>query len=140
MAFPTSPNNEDYYNGYLYDSAKGAWTTEDGEWHTVGTSGEPAFQNGWSLHSSQVFLKFRKTNDGCIEIIGGSRNGTGTVVFTLPEGFRPGTNTYIPATCYTGSGHVMREVTIGSTGNVSISPVTGIIDFKIYIKFEIGIM
>lgn len=138
MAFPTSPSNEDYYNGYLYSSTKGAWTTEDGPWHEVGASGEPSFQNGWSTQSSQVKLKFRKTSRGTIEIAGGALSGTSSGIFVLPIGFRPGTSVFFSAPAYTGSGHVMKEVSVAPDGGVSVSH-TGINDIKLWIEFEIGI-
>lgn len=139
MAFPTSPSNEDYYNGYLYNSIKGAWTTEDGEWHTVGEAGNPPFQNGWSIQSNQVKLKFRKTSRGTVEIAGGAFSGTSSGIFVLPIGFRPGTSVYFSASAYTGSGHIMKEASVGPNGSVSVSH-TGIDDIKLWIEFEIGII
>jgi hypothetical protein len=54
--------------------------------HTVGASGEPAYQNGWYGASYIQFIKLGTTVylSGCAD--GGSEN---TVMFTLPTGYRP---------------------------------------------------
>ena len=66
---------------------------EDSDWHLVGETGEPAFQNGWVNYGSANFLeaRFRKIN-GVVQVEGLVKNGTiagQDPIFTLPEGYRP---------------------------------------------------
>lgn len=63
----------------------------DDVWHTVGAAGEPAFQNGWGTPSaSTVPVKFRKDGLGNVTISGNTSGGaSGSVIFTLPLGYRP---------------------------------------------------
>lgn len=58
------------------------------EWHEVGSSGEPAFENGWVNYAGAA--AFYKDPWGVVHIKGLIKTGTsGTVCFTLPEGYRP---------------------------------------------------
>lgn len=78
-------------------SLRGVYTNPDGtvdtdDWHEVGASGEPTFQNSWVNNGgSWATAAFRRYGDGMVEIKGLVKSGTiGTVsVFTLPTGFRP---------------------------------------------------
>jgi hypothetical protein len=65
-------------------------------WHTIGGGGEPIFQNSWtSYDGGSVFALpgFRKGPDGRVSLRGQAKGGTtptaGSVVFTLPAGYRP---------------------------------------------------
>lgn len=62
-------------------------------WHEVGGVGEPAFQNGWSNDGSPYeTLAFRLLSNNQLIMKGVITGGTttdGTVLFTLPEGYRP---------------------------------------------------
>lgn len=61
------------------------------EWHTVGDSGEPALQNGWTAAPSNP-VQF-KAWGGCTHVRGRVNSGTsGTTVFTLPVGLEPDHN------------------------------------------------
>jgi len=74
--------------------------TED--WHEVGASGEPAFQNGWANmggdHSTTAF-KFYKNTEGNFTIFKGlldSSASTDSLVFTLPKAiYKPNTYSYL---------------------------------------------
>lgn len=57
------------------------------QWHTVGTSGQPSWANGWSAFSEPV--QFLKTPDGVVFIRGRAAVGTAATIFTLPAGYRP---------------------------------------------------
>ena len=62
----------------------------DTDWHYVGGTGEPAFQNSWVNYDLQMTARFRKDAMGFVHIHGSVKNGTvNTAVFTLPEGYRP---------------------------------------------------
>lgn len=68
----------------------GAPTTTPIEgWHNVGTGVEPAFQNSWTNLDARV-CRFKKYPDGRVRLAGFVTGGAaGTVVFTLPVGYRP---------------------------------------------------
>jgi hypothetical protein len=63
--------------------------------HLVGATGEPAFQNGWANFSQFVGspASFYKDRLGTVHLGGFVRhdttNGCGSVIFTLPAGYRP---------------------------------------------------
>jgi hypothetical protein len=84
-------------------------------WHTVGAAGEPAFQNSWVSYDAARAVRFRKYPDGRVRLSGAMKTGAiGTVVFTLPTGYRP------PA----GSGphdFIVESTAAANTGVVSIS-------------------
>jgi len=70
-------------------------------WHMVGTSGEPAFQNGWGnagIGINPTNLGFAIDTGGVVHIEGQVKGGTvGAVpVFTLPAKYRPSTTIYFP--------------------------------------------
>ena len=67
---------------------------EGEDWHEVGASGEPAFENGWSNHSAtSTFGKVRFKKVGNIVYIAGLAVGgtVDAVIFTLPVKYRPTT-------------------------------------------------
>lgn len=95
-------------------------------WHLVGSGGgEPAFQNGWlnytAVANSQV-LRFRRWGN-LVRIEGAIKSGaTGTVVFTLPAGYRPLMDIlYQP--CITNAG--LGFAYVATTGTVAVFQSTG---------------
>lgn len=63
----------------------------DTNWHVVGDSGEPAFENSWGNYTGRM-VRFRKDAVGFIHLQGTAAGGTdtdGTIIFTLPSGYRP---------------------------------------------------
>lgn len=64
----------------------------DTDWHYVGGSGEPAFQNGWVNYGAPYGgARFRKLASGLVVLDGLISTGTiGAAAFTLPVGYRPG--------------------------------------------------
>ena len=87
----------------------------DSDWHIVGDTGEPAFENGFGAYdtSNRGPVKFRKDALGNVWLSGAINNsGTnGQAAFSLPEGFRPVFN-IVPAT-YDG-----RTLAIDADGDV----------------------
>ena len=65
----------------------------DSDWHIVGSTGEPAFENDWqNFTGAGRPVMFRKDAFGFIYVTGLIRrtsSSTFPVVFTLPEGCRP---------------------------------------------------
>jgi len=62
-------------------------------WHTIGDPGEPAFQNSWTNYGAPFGpVRFTKLSSGLVVVDGLANPGTitnGTLVFTLPPGYRP---------------------------------------------------
>lgn len=76
-----------------------------GLWHNVDDPDEPAFQNSWANAGGGLApLRFRRTLDGSVEIQGSVTGGApGTVIFTLPEEFRPDFELHQPGSDDTGA-------------------------------------
>ncbi len=77
-------------------------------WHEVGASGEPGFQNSWHNVSSSTTdetAAFFKDHDDIVHFKGLVEAGTETVIFQLPPGYRPrsGKRVTIPVNCISGS-------------------------------------
>lgn len=99
-------------------------------WVEVGSGGgAPAFQNSWNNLSVATPARYRKTPSGLITLDGLIEGGAnGTVVFTLPTGFRPTKQTLISAFGQDGGGDRASVISIATNGNVSISstaPLSG---------------
>lgn len=64
----------------------------DVRWHLIGTTGEPAFQSGWSNYPSYEPASYAMTPDGEVWlkglITGGTLGYPANPAFTLPLGFR----------------------------------------------------
>lgn len=62
------------------------------EWHVVGDSGEPAFENSWvNYGGAEQVARFTKDDAGVVHVQGLVKSGTiGNVpIFTLPSDYRP---------------------------------------------------
>ena len=89
-------------------------------WHTVGGSGDPAFQNGWTAQSEPV--QFRKDRNGNVIIRGRAARGTaasGSTIFTLPVGYRP-TNT-VDGVAVFGQGNIIAVGAVQTDGVVRVN-------------------
>ena len=93
-------------------------------WHSVGGGGEPAYQNSWSGHNGSV-AQFYKDSADNVHIRGMVTGGaSGTVVFTLPAGYRPtGWSEVYTAEGAGGAGTML--VSVSSTGDVYMTTVSG---------------
>jgi hypothetical protein len=95
-------------------------------WHTVGAAGEPAFQGSplWSnLAGGYGPAGFRKYPDGRVRLRGIVKGGTigsaaSGIVFTLPVGYRPPTNTTTELAFATISFDAFGECRIRADGSV----------------------
>lgn len=88
-------------------------------WHTIGASGEPAFQNSWTLNTNPVKFKIDAAGFVCMEGIATGGN-TGTTVFTLPVGYRPSASKRFAPASFGGSSADV-TISISTSGNVTIS-------------------
>lgn len=71
-------------------------TTGKEDWHEIGATGEPAFQNSWVNYNAHLVSPyyatagFYKDELGFVHLKGLVKSGTlSTIIFTLPEGYRP---------------------------------------------------
>ena len=67
----------------------------DTAWHAIGAPGEPAFLNTWKNYGGEwAAAAFRKDSEGFVHLRGliDCTAGNNTFAFTLPVGYRPGTN------------------------------------------------
>ena len=72
-------------------------------WHNVGDTGEPVFKNSWANSGTGAVASFYIDASERVYIKGHVNTGaSGTVVFTLPEGYR--TPEQLSFTCHTVSG------------------------------------
>lgn len=91
-------------------------------WHTVGGSGEPAFQNAWTNFGGiWSTAGFRKLPNGKVRLRGLVKSGTAPTVFTLPVGYRPPNAVGFPSAQSAGL-NVAGYVEINSDGSVLIGP------------------
>lgn len=91
------------------------------DWHYVGATDEPAFQNSWANASGLPKLAFRLREAGVVDIQGTVKSGTAVTVFTLPEGYRPSSLAGGSASGYiTGVGRVPVQVGITTAGAVGV--------------------
>lgn len=90
-------------------------------WHNVGGSGEPAFQNGWTNYPAWTPARFRKVGgivivQGLVQHLAG--NVAGSVVFTLPAGYRPLNYILFSASSANGATEVNTRTDVGPDGSV----------------------
>lgn len=93
------------------------------DWHTVGAGGEPSFENSWtSLGGAYGDVRFRR-HEGVVYVVGAVHNGSPDTVFTLPAGYRPDCQLYIPVHSRASAGGHARqiaEVTVLSNGQFAV--------------------
>lgn len=98
-----------------------AWLKDDAENEIT-----PTLLNSWvQFGLGFKELKYYKDKFNRVHISGMIKNGTstlGTVLFTLPVGYRPSQEILIPASAYfgTGTNDVFGAVRVQSTGNVTL--------------------
>lgn len=89
-------------------------------WHNIGDLGEPAFQNSWEEYDTAVYgrTRFRKDN-GIVYMQGLIKAGTmEQVAFTLPVGYRPGTQPLLVSSLSNG---LAGRFEVHPSGGVKIS-------------------
>lgn len=96
----------------------------DKAWTIVGGTGAPAFETGWTHYYSatQEPMGFRKLPDGTIKLKGLVKNAAaqaaGSIIFTLPAGYRPAHYMRMPVTTHTNTNGGTARVDIGVGGQV----------------------
>ncbi len=70
---------------------------ESEPFHTVGLAGEPQFENGWSnLGGGRSAAAFYRDSQGLVHLKGVLSGTTATTAFTLPQGYRPSEQLFMP--------------------------------------------
>lgn len=94
-------------------AVQGGFVSED--WHYVGATDEPAFENSWGPDSGFMSPAFRIREAGIVDIYGKFGGGSSaTVAFTLPEGYRPSEVVPLPM----ADGHIL----VDTAGQVYLYP------------------
>ena len=95
---------------------------------TMGVVKTATLLNSWvAFDSGTAPLQFIKSADGCVHLFGCIKSGTttnGTLIATLPIGFRPTQIIRAPAVFVNGSAMDSAEVSVESDGSVRIVYVT----------------
>jgi hypothetical protein len=96
-------------------------------WHVVGATNEPAFQNSWRNYGGAYeVVRFRRDAQGGVHVVGIAKSGsTNTVIFTLPEGFRPSIPLQRTAVAYTASTTTFYPASIMVYANGDVSVIHG---------------
>ena len=92
----------------------------------MGAPGEPAFENGWANFPAFAPLSFYKDRLGYVHVQGDVRhdmtNGCGTVIFTLPAGYRPATSLGVVAIRQDGGAdQEARRVNLSASGTLLLT-------------------
>lgn len=91
LASPGSGGSDvaDIVDPSVVGTPQGSFVSED--WHYVGETDEPAFENSWTNQAGNASLAFRLREAGIVDVVGKvSHSGaSGASVFVLPEGYRP---------------------------------------------------
>ena len=88
------------------------------DWHYVGDTDEPAFQNSWANSEATKNLAFRTRETGVVDIEGDVYGGT-SVVFTLPASYRPSAKAFCAVTGLYSTELVAAILRINTTGDVT---------------------
>lgn len=91
------------------------------EWHEIGNSGEPAFENSWD-NTGGVYetAAFYKDPFGRVHIKGRIDTGSaGTTAFTLPANYRPAATINVDGITITNAGLIQPGTTPDYLDNVS---------------------
>jgi hypothetical protein len=95
-----------------------AYALADSEaYHLIGTPGEPAFENGWSNFAAAYSKAAFYIDSMDVVHLRGSIQAaaSGTIAFTLPAGYRPSENLFLPMA---GGGPEAANLIINADGTV----------------------
>lgn len=91
---------------------------------TMGVVKTATLLNGWvAFAASNATLQFIKSTDGIVHVFGAIKNGTitnGTIIATLPTGFRPSETVRVPIFVNNAGTAQIAEVSVDSAGDVRI--------------------
>lgn len=113
-----------------------------GGWIEIGSTGAPAFQNGWSNTGGVETAAFYKDPFGVVRIKGqvsspaGAGTGNATVCFTLPAGFLPPLGIRRAAIGFSAAEGLGR-VDVAANGTVT-AVLSGVVANAVVVTFTIG--
>jgi len=85
----------------------------------VGAPGQPPFEGTWDAAGSEQVPGFWKDPFGTVYLQGqAGRTGSDSVIFTLPEGYRPTENSYFST--YPSGGEGTVAIAVNASGNVNL--------------------
>jgi hypothetical protein len=101
-----------------------AYALSDSEaYHEIGAPGEPPFQNGWSNFSATFSsAAFYMDDLGVVHLKGALAGTSGTVAFTLPAGYRPALELFLPLAV---GGPAAGNMQVRANGEVELTCVGG---------------
>lgn len=101
-------------------------------WHVVGSTGEPAFDDGWtSLGADYGAVSFYRDTVGETHLRGVAQGGAaGTSVFTLPPGYRPAQRLVFAEIDVTGAPSRVDVLPDGRVVPAGSNPVTLSLSFR----------
>lgn len=95
-------------------------------WREIGGVGQPAFQNSWANNFGVRKAAFRKDSMGMVHLRGCIAGNNGSVIFTLPAGYRPKSNNAAAFSVPAGNGTNTNYVLfIDTNGDVSMGGAPG---------------
>ncbi|WP_068782250.1 hypothetical protein [Paenibacillus sp. GM2] len=97
----------------------------------------PTLLNGWTLSSKGVFpAQYYKDENGIVHINGIVNSGTnGSIIFTLPSGYRPKTTHRISAVINSGANFNISFFDITSNGNVTATFPGNVMHLPLHCSF-----
>ena len=123
-------------------------TLKGEEWREVGATGQPAFANSWSNFGSGFDTAgFYKDALGIVHLKGlvdgpaGAGTGSGTVAFTLPEGYRPAATVRTIGVGEASGGTGVGVIDIATSGTVTLTAIgvaanAAVTDFSLNTSFR----
>lgn len=106
------------------------------DWHYVGDTDEPAFENSWgNVSLTKYNLAFRIREAGVVDVEGSIVGGvSGDAVFTLPSGYLPSGTAYMFASVISSGPTVDHgSVTVEASGAVTVGWTSGVTPTEVII-------
>ena len=92
------------------------------DWHYVGGTDEPAFENSWSNLGTYSAMAFRLRETGIVDLVGAVQHSgdSNTTIFTIPVGYRPSDVTFITGTADSSVSNLSCVLGIEPDGEVKL--------------------
>jgi hypothetical protein len=109
------------------------------DWHIIGDVDEPAFENSW-VNFGGVYhtARFKKANN-VVYLDGLVKSGTSSsIIFTLPEEYRPIADSLVITSMDIGSGATIGNLHIYSDGRIQMAVAGTYTWISIHIQFVVN--
>lgn len=113
------------------------------DWHEIGATGEPAFQNSWINEGTATneTAAFRKSSYNVLQLKGLIKSGVladGTVIFTLPSISRPTKTIKVPGIYRDVLTEGFCQIEIQTDGDIAVYGVAGVTPFvSLHIRIDL---